>query len=134
MLWCEKKFLGVVISRHLFSVFNLLALMFCGIFLIKVVMLRSLWMTAMVIKINPYPIIPCEVLIKLISSRRSLKRLGWGVLSCANIVSIATRGGIMLVLFSILNFHMFSLSLRYFLLILRVHSANGFSNSLRFKI
>ena len=41
---------------------------------------------------NGYKIIPWEVLKKLISSRRSLKRLG-----CADIVSIATRDGIMLV-------------------------------------
>ena len=39
-----------MISCHLFVGINLLVLMLCGIFLIRVVMLRSSWLTAMVIK------------------------------------------------------------------------------------
>ena len=55
---CYSDLICVVISRHLFPGFKLLALMFCGIFLMRAVMLRSLWLTAMVIKIIQYPIIP----------------------------------------------------------------------------
>ena len=118
---------------NLFFGTNLLALMFCGIFFIRAIMLWSFWMTAMVIKTIPYPIRPWGVLIKLISSRRSLKRLVPGVISCIDIISIVTINGIMLVC-SWFRIFTCSLSFKIILLILGSLSSKGIGNSLRFRI
>ena len=93
-----------------------------GIFLMRAVMLRSLWMTAMVIKSY------------LERCWKSWFHQGgaWKDLAVLILFLLPPEMGLC---WSVLYPEFpYVLSLRYFLLILRVLSTNGFSNSLRFRI
>ena len=106
---------------------NSLASMFCGIFLIWTVMLKSFWTTEMVIKtISDLK----RILIKLILIKEELEKACPGVVTCADIVQRWHYAS----LFFILNLPTLSLSFKVFLLISEVLSPKGFSNSFRLRI